>query len=279
VEYRSQPVILSAVAKCRCPGAGRPRRVSAFTLIELLLVVAIIAILAGLLLPALASAKAKGNAVTCLGNLRQLGLGFQMYNADNDGRFADNLPKFFTGSAPGYSNSWVLGDMTFAGQATNINLLRQSKYSPYVTSTEIFRCPTDKPRPGSFGRVRNYSMNCWVGSRYMNNNYGTSSYRTFLKESELTAPAPSGLWVLMDESELSIDDGWYLVTMGTDIASDSNFGSRHSRGYTLNFADGHGELYKLRDPASQSGKALSPTNSDVVRLRNVTTSSYGSQIR
>ena len=272
-----KPVNRGFVAQRPDSRGGRLRRVPAFTLIELLMVIAIIGILAGLLLPALSSAKSKGSAVACLSNIRQLGLSFQMYSADNDGRFADNLPKFFNGPGPGYSNTWVVGDMSVMMEATNKNLLRQSKFFPYVNSTEVFHCPTDRSKTDSFERVRSYSMNCWVGSRYMNDNYGATSYRTFLKESELTAPAPSGLWVIMDESELSIDDGWYLITMGADVRNDSNFGFRHTRGYNLNFADGHGELYRLRDPASQSGKQLSITNSDVVRLRKVTTSLYSSQ--
>lgn len=56
-----------------------------FTLIELLIVVAIIAILAGLLLPALSSARKKAQAVSCLSNQKQTGLMFQMYaNAYDD---------------------------------------------------------------------------------------------------------------------------------------------------------------------------------------------------
>ncbi|EEF61041.1 type II secretion system protein [Pedosphaera parvula] len=254
-------------------------RLAAFTLIELLLVVAIIGILAGLLLPALSSAKAKGNTVACLSNLKQLGLCFQMYNADNDGRFADNLPNFYTGTDPGYSNSWVVGDMTRIAEATNQNLLRQSKFFPYATSAKLFHCPVDQARSNGFDRLRSYSMNCWIGSRYMNNStYANGAYRTFLKESELTSPAPAALWVMMDESEATIDDGWYQITFDSSTslyANDSFFGTRHQRGYTIDFADGHGELYKLRDPGTQIGKQLSPTNSDLVRLRNVTTSAYG----
>jgi prepilin-type N-terminal cleavage/methylation domain-containing protein len=57
----------------------------AFTLIELMVVIAIISVLAALLLPVLRSAKAKGKQVGCLNNLRQIGLSWQLYAADNDG--------------------------------------------------------------------------------------------------------------------------------------------------------------------------------------------------
>ena len=244
----------------RCPGKG-------FTLIELLLVIAIIAILAALLMPALATAQAKGKRTACLNNLKQCILSFQMYSADNDGKLAQNYPL-----KQGEGNSWVLGDMKVTGDSTNLTYIRQGKLFPYASQVALYRCPADPSHTGGAPRVRSYSMNSWIGSRYMETYPRPSGFRTFVRDSELSVAGPATIWVIADEHEASIDDGWFLVTMDDSQPFASFPATRHERSYGLSFGDGHAEFYKLRDPKTQfvDGQ-VSRDNWDWQRLKQVTT--------
>src|ERR1044071_5085449 len=62
-----------------------------FTIVELLVVVAVIAILASMLLPAIARASGQGRQIFCQNNLRQLGLAWTVYAGDHDDRITYNL--------------------------------------------------------------------------------------------------------------------------------------------------------------------------------------------
>jgi hypothetical protein len=115
-------------------------------------------------------------------------------------------------------------------------------------------------------------MNSWVGSRYMERHPHLSGFRTFVRESELSAAGPGMLWVMADEHEASIDDAWFQVTMDDSRPFASFPATRHERSYGLNFGDGHAEFYKLGDPTTEPSEGqTSPSNSDWQRLKQVTT--------
>jgi prepilin-type N-terminal cleavage/methylation domain-containing protein len=247
---------------------------TAFTLIEILIVIAIIAILAAMLLPTLSLAKAKGQRISCMNNLRQLGVACHVYMADNDGRLVENWPYAIAANLE--TNCWMHGNMREALQATNYGLLRTGKLFPYANNLNTYRCPADRSTANGAPRVRSYSMNSWMGSRYMENEqltYNQRPYRTFVRDSELNAATPANLFVIADEHEVTIDDAFFLVSMNDAEIFINYPATRHDRGYTLSFADAHVETYKIRDPSTKGPGfgVYNPTNSDWVRLKAVTT--------
>ncbi len=139
----------------------RPRPCPAFTLIEILVVIAIIGVLAALLLPMLNSAREKGKQVACASNLRQIGIALLAYSGD-------------------YGNHIPTADMNHSATTTRLVSWSKILVDGGYSTPKVFKCPDDRrraaspgnPSPSSYGIVvgsgnsANPDLNFWIaGSR------------------------------------------------------------------------------------------------------------------
>lgn len=269
--------------KANPTGLKRSRRgCRAFTLIELLVVIAIIAILAAMLLPALTKAKTRTQGTYCMNNLRQIMLAWKMYPDDNRGWFAPNEDNA--------SGGWVRGWLNYSGSTdnTNIQFLIEPQYAklgPYVKSPKAYRCPADLSctlgRKGP-ERVRSISMSQAIGPDLQGTDrpprgqwLPNPTYRVYVKETQLSDPPPSLLWVMIDEHPDSINDGGFAVQMPSSAAATSWIdvpAKYHNNACGFSFADGHSEIHRWLRPQAippvtyvgMSSIFNTPSNPDVI---------------
>jgi prepilin-type N-terminal cleavage/methylation domain-containing protein/prepilin-type processing-associated H-X9-DG protein len=103
----------------------------AFTLVELLVVMAVLGLLAALLMPAFGRANESARATVCLSNLRQVGLALQIYVQDNNNRLPV-LRDVSTDPAVAATNAFPAIQMVLASQLGNTNVLRCPSDSPHL---------------------------------------------------------------------------------------------------------------------------------------------------
>ncbi len=109
----------------------RPK-LKAFTLVELLVVIGIIAVLVAILLPALMNARESAQTVKCLSNLRQIGIGIRVYASSNK----DTIP-------PLYTFDFLGGGMVRGGYwATILNETKTMPTGVTSLSNNVFMCPS-----------------------------------------------------------------------------------------------------------------------------------------
>jgi len=261
----------------------------AFTLVELLVVMAVLALLVAMLLPALANSQPDSRSFRCMNNQRQLVVGWRMYAEDNNDYLAGNDFPFLTavGSIIPQSNAanWAPGSMAVSGDSTNIAHLKNPTIAQlfnYLKTADVYKCPADK---NPF--VRSVSMNSAVGTRWYSPPVSTprgqapveggwlpgtynpaqTTWLTYAKFSSIARPSPANLWVIMDEHPNSINDSVAYIPAVPNIlvAVPASYHDGGAAG--LVFADGHTEIHRWQDPRTIFPVGgSSPNNVDTVWL-------------
>jgi prepilin-type processing-associated H-X9-DG protein len=264
--------------------AGRPE--NGFTLVELLAIVAMVAFLAVLLIPAMAATRPNAQAFQCQNNEKQLTLAWQMYAGDNQDLLPPNdfpyTTAYLLAANKGQLQNWAVGTMEQPTDSrewqelvpTTSNFHTNTCLAGYITNASTYRCPADQYiDPFSHAQhVRSYSVNNAVGTLWNTHfttpgipigtpvqggwlpgasyNASQTAWLTYGKMTSFTRPGPANTFLIIDENPFTINDGNFdasaVATPGATYLIDYP-AANHGGAACISFVDGHVVVHKWLD--------------------------------
>jgi prepilin-type N-terminal cleavage/methylation domain-containing protein len=243
-----------------CPGG--------FTLVELLVVIAVIAVLLAILIPATRAARAQGQRVVCLSNLRQLTSAWIQYADDHDG-------KLVYGSAYGVTIMGSLGRLRrlegWAGSAFGypksraalLNNPTKGALWRYVQDVDVYRCPRGRASHAITYSTVVSANSIDVNGTYLPDRAGDEVVRpgrrvgdTVLKLTRITdivSPAASARAVFIDLGQTPAGNDFLVYYLAPKWSWVSAPPIHHADGTTLSMADGHAESWKWKGRETVAG--------------------------
>lgn len=211
----------------------------AFTLVELLVVVSIIGLLAGLAIPSISGGLAKAKQADAVNQLKQLGTLTLAYSTENNGAFPDEggegVQSFSALAQPSNATAWynVLPPMAGLLSASNY----RSNPKGFYDKGSLF-----------FSKGAKYPANKTASAYFA---FGINSQLNGLRLAGLIAPSRTALYGdarLPDERTLPPTGGGVkLDSLGQPKVRDSRFVARYSKAGVVSFCDGHVEMVKAAD--------------------------------
>lgn len=214
-------------------------RIKTFTMIEILVVIAIISILASLLLPSLARSRKQAQKTKCLSNLKQLGIATRAYINDSN-----YYPDAYQNAGGGKVYYWC----TYY-DGTNVDFANGVLAAADIQGYKVFQCPTFLDytyKDASYGPACGYGINAEYVGGSPGQNEGVPTLNTNpAKDVEIKAPSDTLLYM-----DAAIDSGglaevdflfWAQFNNKTGAQQDACVNYRHLGLACAVFCDGHGE--------------------------------------
>jgi prepilin-type N-terminal cleavage/methylation domain-containing protein/prepilin-type processing-associated H-X9-DG protein len=205
-----------------------PNKKSAFTLIELLTVIAIIAVLAAILIPAVGKVRESAHSAKCVSNLRSIGQTIAMYATENNGYYPWAVTKSYGAFSPVNPETRPdVGEIaTMAGYSTD--LYPEVEFIKY-NANHIFNCPSSE----STVSYRDYSLNAIVMG------WGTEGHAIYDRKKVLNLVDPAKIILAADNGADNAEPANRTYFDVNNWPFTDNIGGRHNGKANVLFADYH----------------------------------------